>query len=211
MSEENKITYNFFDSKSCDRLIRRFENIPEVEPQKKKKINYNKILFVLKLIFVFLLEIVLSWLAVWFINLFEWINALTWGGILSSLFFADASGLWIIIKPIVIMFPYIFVYFVSTRHMNFLFLEGKYRFLYLLLGIVIISLYDPNIKSYYPSFIYDALKYLQNNCYCYLLGSLDIANVKWSAEFTILDYITFDIYIMLSAIIYTFNKASTTR
>ena len=155
---------------------------------------------VLKNIFYFICGIVVAWFAAWGVNIIEWLGSITIGSILKDLFFADARGLLKIIYTLVAMFPYIFVWFGAMWGILKIHPRAAQRISSIIMGLVIITLFDPDMKFYLPSFLYNVVNFLQTTCYFKLLGGASLADFTWSSDMSSFDYGVFDFYMIILAI-----------
>lgn len=163
-------------------------------------------MLVLKNIFYFISGIVVAWVCAWGVNILEWAGSLSIGSIFQNLFFADARGPLKLIYSLVSMFPYIFVWFGAMWGIMKIQPLLARRISFIIMGLVIITLFDPDIKWNLPSFLYHVFNFLQTTCYFKLLGGASLADFTWSSDMSSLDYGVFDFYMIILAIIGAVSK-----
>lgn len=158
----------------------------------------------LKYTLFFLLGIVYSWLGAWVIGIAEWVMALSFGSQLSSLFFCDAPEPIKLIHSFTSMFPFaLTIYGVSLTHIYEIPYDKLKRRLYLILGIIIIFLFDPDTELLFPSPISDCLAYIHKDLKFCIIGGPDIGEFSWSAPVSSIDYKVFDFYVLGFTILFS--------
>lgn len=163
-------------------------------------------MLVLKDLLYFISGIVVAWLCAWGVNIVEWCCSLSIGSLFENLFFADARGLLKIIYSLVSMLPYIFVWFGAMWGIMKIQPRLAQRISSIIMGLVIITLFDPDMKYYLPSFLYNVFNFLQTTCHFKLLGGASLADLTWSSDMSSLDYSVFDFYMIILAIIGAVSK-----
>ena len=154
----------------------------------------------------FLLGIVYAWGVLWVINIFEWLESITIGDLLGTLFWADARGPLYIIHTFVVMIPYIIV--LPAAVMAFKYVRGIWpkRIMALLMAPTLIYLFDPTMAAYSTEGVRLFFDFFHDKCYCHLLGGASFANLTWSDSVGKFEYTVFDVYVVISAILCAFNK-----
>lgn len=163
-------------------------------------------MLVLKNIFYFIIGIVVAWFCAWAVNILEWCCSLSIGSFFEDLFFADARGPLKIIYSLVSMFPYIFVWFGAMWGISKIQPRLAQSISSIIMGLVIITLFDPDMKYNLPSFLSNIFNFLQTTCYFKLLGGASLADLTCSSDMSSLDYGVFDFYMIILAIIGAFTK-----
>lgn len=156
----------------------------------------------------FLLGIAMAWIAVWFVNILQWLESITIGSLLGTLFWADARGPLYVIHTFVVMFMYVLVLPAAVYH--FKYVEGilAKRIMVILMTITIIFLFDKHMASNLSWDIASKIYFLQEKCYFRLLGGASFANLTWSESVSYFEYVVFDIYVALTGLVFFFNKRS---
>ena len=104
------------------------------------------------------------------------------------------------------MFPYIFVWFGAMWGISKIQPRLAQSISSIIMGLVIITLFDPDMKYNLPSFLSNIFNFLQTTCYFKLLGGASLADLTWSSDMSSLDYGVFDFYMIILAIIGAFTK-----
>lgn len=125
------------------------------------------------ILYVLMVALVFTWGTIWFVNIFLWLESV--GDIAGSLFSAALSPWMSFVYTIISKAPLYFVPIFWAHYKVIVWEDERLNryiiiFLYVL---IVLFVYDVRLTELLPSPLYDAVKFLQTNCYCYLLGEVD--------------------------------------
>lgn len=182
--------------------------------------DYNILIEIAKAIPLFILGIALLWVMAWFFNICIWIIFGSIDSIIQSVviylvstfIYSGVETIWNTFFSFVMMLPFVCVYCVAIMPMGYILKPGLLTsILYLIMGVITIFLFDPEMKYHILSSpLFDNIEFLQNEWHFYLIGPPDIIQKTWSREITSFEYILFDIFTAVATLFFTvfgyFNK-----
>ena len=151
---------------------------------------------------VLMYALLFTWGTLWFMNIFIYLVSVA--DIFSSVLFSDTF----------MSIPVLFIYHAITKgpfyavpifytHNEAITLEEKRINRYIIIGlyvIIVLFVYDVRLTEYLPSPIYEAAKFLQDRCYCYLLGEVDYtlrgAGAMFKGNLGDIQYTVFDLVVI---------------
>ena len=148
-----------------------------------------------------------AWLAVWVINIFYWVESITIGSLLGSIFWTDARGPLYVIHTFIAMAFYAAVLPFAVVPISHVYNPWIRRLLIVLYAFSIICIVDKSVSSYFFSGNLNSMaSFLRNDCYFHLIGGVSFLNLTWSDKLSQFEYNVFDIYIVITAIVCLCNK-----
>jgi hypothetical protein len=170
---------------------------------------YLKIIFssgieYIKGILFFVLNIALFWLFLWIVNIIEWGTSISLGSIINSLLLTGGPEnnytVYHFICELISTLPFAASY--GTCAVLFSKVKPVYyrSFLYILFALLVIILIDPHVSYYLPLSLQEIAYVLHNDYHFRMVGGPNLWNYKLSEEITYMQYIIFDIVVIVMAV-----------